>query len=60
MYFHKNNMDSLHKFLQPSHIPSNYGGKLPEIDYTGAQWYPCVIENLEHIKAWNSYGLVKE
>ncbi|XP_015509823.1 retinaldehyde-binding protein 1 [Neodiprion virginianus] len=59
MYFHGSKMASLHKHLDPSHLPENYGGKLPAIDYTSADWYPVIIENEDKVKEWNSYGLRK-
>lgn len=42
MYFHGSKMDSLHAHLAPSHLPKNYGGQLPEIDYTAADLYPAI------------------
>lgn len=36
-------MNSLHAYLAPSHLPANYGGELPEIDYTGADWFPTIL-----------------
>lgn len=49
-------MKSLHKHLDPSHLPANYGGKLPAIDYGGKDWYPCINEYEDHIRKWNDYG----
>lgn len=51
--------DSLHKHLAASHLPKNYGGELPEIDYSGADWYPAIDNHIEHIKKMNSCGLAK-
>lgn len=42
--------------MKPSHLPANYRGELPEIDYTGKDWYPIIEENVEHIKTWNTFG----
>lgn len=42
MFFHGSKMNSLHSHLNPSHLPKNYGGELPEIDYTTADWYPTL------------------
>lgn len=53
-------MASLHEFIPPSALPKNYGGDLPEIDYTGANWYPVIEEVQDHIKKWNSFGLKKK
>lgn len=59
MYFHGSKMNSLHEHLLPSHLPKNYGGELPEIDYTAADWYPTIEKCEENIKQWNTYGHVK-
>lgn len=53
-------MDSLHKFLDKSVLPKNYDGNLPEIDYTGKNWYPCIEGYIDHIKLMNTYGRVKK
>ncbi|XP_043264957.1 retinaldehyde-binding protein 1 [Colletes gigas] len=60
MFFHGSKMASLHTHIPPSHLPKNYGGDLPEIDYTSADWYPTLIKNENKIKEWNSYGFRKE
>ncbi|KAF2887462.1 hypothetical protein ILUMI_18711 [Ignelater luminosus] len=60
LFFHGNKMkESLHKHLAPSHLPKNYGGELPEIDYSGADWYPAIENHIDHIKKMNSCGLAK-
>nr|CAD7431802.1 unnamed protein product [Timema monikensis] len=46
MYFHGKNMESLHKYMNPDHLPEDYGGKKPKIDYTSKDWYP-LLEELE-------------
>lgn len=53
-------MASLHKHLAPSHLPADYGGELPAIDYSGADWYPVINEVLPHVNNWNSYGFVQK
>ncbi|KAL7017314.1 hypothetical protein ACKWTF_010314 [Chironomus riparius] len=40
MFFHGNNMKALHEFIPPENLPKNYGGTLPEINYSGKDWYP--------------------
>ncbi|XP_033334798.1 retinaldehyde-binding protein 1 [Megalopta genalis] len=59
MFFHGNKMASLHEHIPKTHLPKNYGGDLPEIDYTSADWYPTLIKCEDRIKEWNSYGLHK-
>ena len=56
MFFHGNDMKSLHKHLNPSVLPENYGGTLPKLDYGGKEWYPCVENYDEHFRKWNDYG----
>lgn len=60
IFFHGSKMPSLHKHMLPSHLPKNYGGERPEIDYTGSDWYPTIDNYLDHIEKLNSYGLVKK
>ncbi|XP_043288204.1 retinaldehyde-binding protein 1 isoform X2 [Venturia canescens] len=59
MFFHGAKMNSLHTHLLPSHLPKNYGGELPEINYTAADWYPTIDKCEDNIKQWNTYGHVK-
>ncbi|CAH1117990.1 unnamed protein product [Phaedon cochleariae] len=60
IFFHGSKMSSLHKHLDPSHLPKDYGGVLPAIDYSGKDWYPVVNDVIDHIKRMNSYGLTKK
>lgn len=60
MFFHGSKMASLHKHMEPSHLPKNYGGELPEIDYSGANWFPAIESHVEHIKKMNTCGHVKK
>ncbi|KAI4465980.1 alpha-tocopherol transfer protein-related [Holotrichia oblita] len=60
IYFHRSKMSSLHAHIKDTHLPSNYGGKLPAINYSGKDWYPVIEEHVDHIQRWNSYGLVKK
>uniref|UniRef100_A0A1B0CK77 CRAL-TRIO domain-containing protein n=2 Tax=Lutzomyia longipalpis TaxID=7200 RepID=A0A1B0CK77_LUTLO len=56
MHFHGNDMKSLHKFMDPDYLPANYGGNLPAINYCGKDWFPCILDHIDHIEKWNSYG----
>jgi len=60
IFFHGSKMASLQKHIPKSHLPADYDGDLPAIDYTGADWYPAIDKHIEHIKQWNTYGLVKK
>ncbi|XP_014599850.1 PREDICTED: alpha-tocopherol transfer protein-like [Polistes canadensis] len=59
MFFHGTKMSSLHTHISPSHLPKNYGGELPEIDYCSADWYPTILKFEDRIKEWNLYGYRK-
>lgn len=52
--------DSFHKYIPASHLPKNYDGELPPIDYTGADWFPVITHYTDHIKKWNTFGLKKK
>jgi len=60
LFFHGSKMASLHKHLDPANLPKNYGGELPEIDYTGANWYPTIENYMDHMKKMNACGLAKK
>lgn len=60
IFFHGSKMASLHKYMNPSHLPEDYDGKLPKIDYTGKDWYPTILKYEDHIKMMNSFGLKKK
>nr|CAD7417791.1 unnamed protein product [Timema poppensis] len=59
MYFHGKKMESLHKYMNPDHLPEDYGGKKPKIDYTSKDWYPLLEELEDTIREWNSFGIVQ-
>jgi len=56
MFFHGSKMSSLHTHIPPSHLPKNYDGELPEIDYGSVDWYPVMLSHEDKIKEWNTYG----
>ncbi|XP_074097677.1 clavesin-2-like [Cotesia typhae] len=58
MFFHGSKMNSLHAYLAPSHLPMDYGGELPEINYTAADWFPTILSCNDSIRAWNTYGYI--
>lgn len=49
-------MESLHKYLKPSHLPADYNGELAAIDYTGAEWYPTLESHMNHMIKWSNFG----
>lgn len=50
MFFHGNNMPALHNHIPATHLPKDYGGEQPEIDYSGADWYPTMLTVENKIK----------
>jgi len=56
MFFHGDNMCQLHKHIPASSLPKNYGGTLPEINYSGKDWYPCVDKYVQYYMDWNTFG----
>ncbi|KAI4465974.1 alpha-tocopherol transfer protein-related [Holotrichia oblita] len=58
IHFHGSKMESLHAFIPPSHLPEDYQGNNPPINYTGKDWYPAIEGHVDHIKKWNACGKV--
>ncbi|XP_055640440.1 clavesin-1-like [Toxorhynchites rutilus septentrionalis] len=54
--FHGSDMKKLHKFIDPSDLPKNYGGTRPALDYGSRDWYPCLEKHVDHVLKWNTYG----
>jgi len=60
MFFHGKDRKSLHKHIKPTHLPSDYGGDLPAINYGGKDWYPCVNDHEKYIQRWNDCGFANQ
>ncbi|CAK9799176.1 Retinaldehyde-binding protein 1 [Anthophora quadrimaculata] len=60
LFFHGSKMSSLHTHIPPSHLPKDYGGNLPMIDYGSADWYPTLVKHEDKIREWNTYGYRKK
>ncbi|XP_043798221.1 retinaldehyde-binding protein 1 [Apis laboriosa] len=56
LYFHGSKMSSFHNYIPATYLPENYGGELPKINYTSADWYPVLLKYEDKIKQWNTYG----
>lgn len=56
MYFHGDDMSQLHKYIPVDKLPKNYGGTLPEINYSGKDWYPCVDKYSQNFVEWSTFG----
>lgn len=46
MFFHGSKLESLHEHISPSNLPEDFGGTLPAISYSAADWYP-VLRGIE-------------
>lgn len=53
-------MKALHEFVPPEYLPSDYGGKLPEINYSGKDWYPVCEKNYDFFLKFNTFGFKKK
>jgi len=60
MHFHGSDMKGFHKFIDAAYLPKNYDGTLPEIDYSGKDWYPCVENYRSYIQDWTKFGYVSK
>lgn len=56
IHFHGDDMKKLHKFIPAENLPKNYGGTLPEIDYSGKDWYPVMEKFNDHFTKYKSVG----
>lgn len=56
MHIHGDDMKKLHKFIPVEFLPSNYGGTLPAIDYSGKEWYPATENYTKNFAEWNTFG----
>lgn len=56
MFFHGKDKKSLHQHIDPAYLPKDYGGDLPQINYSGKDWFPSVKEHEEFIRQWGEYG----
>jgi len=56
MFFHGSDMKKLHNYIPAMNLPKNYGGSLPEINYSGKEWYSCVDKYQQNFDEWNTFG----
>ncbi|CRK90149.1 CLUMA_CG003865, isoform A [Clunio marinus] len=56
MFFHGDDMKKLHKHIPADYLPTNYGGTLPAIDYSGKDWYGVTERYVQEFEQWNTYG----
>lgn len=56
MWFHGKDRKSLHKHMSPDFLPADYGGKMPKINYSGKNWFPCIKDHEDFIAKYNTYG----
>lgn len=43
-------MSSFHNYIPAAYLPENYGGELPKINYTSADWYPVLLKHEDKIQ----------
>ncbi|KAK9687076.1 CRAL/TRIO domain [Popillia japonica] len=58
IHIHGSNMKFFHSFIPGSHLPKDYGGDRPLINYNGRDWYPVLEDHIGYIKRWNSSGKI--
>lgn len=56
MHFHGDDMSKLHQFVPKEYLPKNYGGMLPEIDYSAKDWYPCAEKHHDFFLQYKDFG----
>lgn len=59
LFLHGKKMTDLHKHIDVNHLPADYGGNLPKMNYTSKDWMPVIQEVAPETKAWNDYGYKK-
>jgi hypothetical protein len=57
IHFHDRDWTSLHKFISPDDLPTEYGGHKPEVDFRKSQQF--LYDNEDKIKEMLSMGYVK-
>lgn len=43
IFIHGSDMTSLHKHIDKAHLPTKYGGEMPDFPYT--KWMECLAKN---------------
>ncbi|KAL7038752.1 hypothetical protein ACKWTF_009683 [Chironomus riparius] len=56
IHFHGDDMKKLHKFIPADSLPKNYGGTMPEINYSGKEWYPLVEKYNDYFLRYKDVG----
>lgn len=49
-------MKKLHKFVPAEYLPKNYGGSMPEINYSGKEWFPAVEKYHDYFEKYKHVG----
>ncbi|XP_011638066.1 alpha-tocopherol transfer protein-like isoform X2 [Pogonomyrmex barbatus] len=58
--FHGTDRKSLHQYISPKCLPSQYGGTLEMKTIDGPQWYSLLVQVDKEYEAINSYGYKKK
>lgn len=56
IHFHGDDMKKLHKFIPAENLPKNYGGTMPEINYSGKDWYPVFEKFHDSFEKYKTVG----
>ncbi|KAG5673907.1 hypothetical protein PVAND_003908 [Polypedilum vanderplanki] len=59
MHFHGDDMSKLHKFVPPEYLPKNYGGTMPEINYSGKDWFSAIEGHNDFFAKYKEFGFKK-
>ncbi|XP_012521881.1 alpha-tocopherol transfer protein-like isoform X2 [Monomorium pharaonis] len=58
--FHGSDRKSLHEYISPKCLPSQYGGTLEKKTIDGLQWYSLLVQVDKEYEAISSYGYKKK
>ncbi|XP_019885211.1 alpha-tocopherol transfer protein-like isoform X2 [Camponotus floridanus] len=58
--FHGSDRKSLHKYISPKYLPSQYGGTMEVALVDGPTWYKLLIQCEKEYEAVNTYGYKKK
>lgn len=56
LYVHGSDLSSLHEYVHKSHLPTKYGGELPEYPYT--EWMESLAKNERVMDELSQLGYV--
>ncbi|XP_063236658.1 alpha-tocopherol transfer protein-like isoform X2 [Bacillus rossius redtenbacheri] len=60
IFLHGDDLASLHRLVDPSRLPEDYGGGLAGVEHTGGHWHAVLLEVEEAIREWCTFGFVED